>query len=67
MLKSSQLIRDRILSDNNFSLDIAKLLQIQQYSVKELAKRNSDKLVLYVVVQYYLEQGIALEDVFEKE
>jgi predicted XRE-type DNA-binding protein len=60
-------IREKILTDNDFSLDIAKLLGIQQYSVKELAKRNSDKLVLYHIVEFYKQKGFSIEDIFENE
>lgn len=66
-MKVSKEIREKILTDNDFSLDVAKLLGIQQYSAKVLAKRNSDKLAQYNCVEYYKESGFPLEDVFEKE
>ena len=65
MKKISELIIQLILNDNDFSLDVAKLLGIQQYSVKELAKRNSDKLANYHVVMFYLSKGYSLEQIFE--
>lgn len=67
MKKISKAIIEKILNDNDFSLDVAKVLQIQQYSVKELAKRNSDKLANYHVVELYKSKGFAVEDIFESE
>lgn len=66
-MKVSKIIREKIKDDNSFSLDVAKLLNVQQYSAKELAKRNSDKLALYHLVEYYKEQGFTIEEIFEAE
>jgi len=67
MKKISDAIVQEILNNNDFSLDVAKLLGIQQYSVKELAKRNSDKLANYHVVLYYQSKGFTLEEIFNQE
>lgn len=64
MKKISEKIRQMILTNNDFSLDVAKLLGIQQYSVKELAKRNSDKLANYHVVEFYKYKGYSLDEIF---
>lgn len=64
--KVSILIIDRILTDNEFSMQLASRLGIQQQSVKALAKRNSDKLTLYQAIQFYLEKGITENEIFDK-
>ncbi len=66
-MKVSKKIRKRILKENQFSLDVAKVLDIQQVSVRDLAKRNSDKLTIYSLVQFYKEQGYKEEEIFEEE
>jgi hypothetical protein len=53
MKKVSQLIILKILNENNFSIELAKILDIQQQSVLGLAKRNSNKLTLFIAVQFY--------------
>ena len=64
MNKVSKAIIKKILNDNIFSLEVAKILDIQQYSVKELAKRNSDKLGHYKCVEFYKSEGLTLEQIF---
>ena len=44
MQKVSKIIIDKILKENDFSIGLAKVLDIQQQSVLGLAKRNSNKL-----------------------
>lgn len=48
-MKVSKIILDKILTDNGFSAELASKLNLQQQSVIGLAKRNSDKLTLYVL------------------
>ncbi len=62
----SKEILNRILTENRFSLDVAKVLDIQQLSVIALAKRNSPKLTQYALVQFYKEQGYKESEIFEK-
>ena len=64
MKKVSELIIRKILEENNFSMELAKRLEIQQQSVLGLAKRNSNKLTLSVAVQFYKEKGFTEEDIF---
>ncbi|MBS9774721.1 MAG: hypothetical protein KGV59_06155 [Tenacibaculum sp.] len=65
MLKASKEIREKVLYDNEFSLRMAELLGIAQVSVKHLARRNSDKLTLAVLVKFYKEQGFTEEQIFD--
>ena len=68
MKQLSKKVRERIINDNDVSLDLAKILGVQQYSLKELVKRNSDKLVLYFLVMYYVEKlGYTIDEIFETE
>ena len=66
MSKVRQLIINRILKDNDFSMALAKKLGIQQQSVMGLARRNSSKLTLYDAIQLYKEYGFKEEDILLK-
>lgn len=66
-MKVSKEIIEKILTDNDFSMGLAKVLKIQQQSVIGLARRNSEKLTLYLAVLYYKEQGFTEEQIFEEE
>ena len=64
MKKVSVLILQKILNENNFSIELAKILDIQQQSVLGLAKRNSNKLTLFIAVQFYKEKGFTEDEIF---
>ena len=64
MKKVSELIILKILNENNFSIELAKILDIQQQSVLGLAKRKSNKLTLFIAVQFYKEKGFTEEQIF---
>lgn len=64
MKKVSELIIQKILQENNFSIELAKRLDVQQQSVLGLARRNSNKLTLYIAVQFYKEKGFTEEEIF---
>jgi hypothetical protein len=66
-MKVSRKIIKKILTDNLFSMELAKRLGIQQQSVMGLARRNSDKLSLYNAVQFYMEKGFSEIEIFEQE
>ena len=66
MKKVSDFIVQKILKENNFSMELAKILDIQQQSVLGLAKRNSNKLTLYVAVQFYKDKGFSEDEIFLK-
>lgn len=66
-MKVSELIIEKIKTDNDFSMGLAKVMKIQQQSVIGLANRNSLKLALYSAVIYYKEQGFTEDQIFEKE
>ena len=46
-MKVSKIIIEKILNDNNFSIELAKRLGNQQQSVLGLARRNSRNLTLW--------------------
>ena len=64
MQKVSKIIIDKILNENDFSIGLAKVLDIQQQSVLGLAKRNSNKLTLFIAIQYYKESGFTENEIF---
>ena len=63
-MKVSKIIIERILNDNNFSIELAKRLGNQQQSVLGLARRNSRNLTLWEAVLFYKEQGFSEEQIF---
>ncbi len=66
-MKVSKKIREKILTDNLFSTELAMKLGIQQQSLFGLAKRNSEKLTLYQAILFYKEKGFSEEQIFETE
>ncbi len=66
MNKVTKLIIDKINTDNDFSIELAKRIKKQQQTVKGLALRNSEKLTLYSAVMFYKELGYTEEQIFEK-
>ena len=64
MQKVSKIIIHKILNENDFSIGLAKVLDIQQQSVLGLAKRNSNKLTLFIAIKYYKEKGFTEEEIF---
>jgi len=64
MHKVSEKIIEKILSENAFCIELAKRLDIQQQSVLGLAKRNSNKLTLFIAVQFYKEKGFTENEIF---
>lgn len=65
MKKVNRVIIDKILNDNDFCMDLAKKLGLQQQSVIGLAKRNSDKLTLYEAILFYKSKGLVEREIFE--
>ena len=64
-MEVSELIIEKILNDNKFSMGLAGILGIQQQSVIGLAKRRSKNLRLYEAVLFYHEKGYTDEDIFK--
>ena len=65
-MKVSKIIIEKILSDNEFSIELAKRLGNQQQSVLGLARRNSRNLTLWEAVMFYKEKGFTEEQILEK-
>ena len=66
-MKVSKIIIEKILNDNEFSIELAKRLGNQQQSVLGLARRNSRNLTLWEAVMFYTEKGFTEEQIFEKD
>lgn len=64
-MEVSETIIEKILNDNNFSIELAKRLGNQQQSVLGLARRNSRNLTLWEAVMFYKEQGFTEEEIFK--
>lgn len=65
-MEVSEVIIEKNLKDNEFSMELAKRLDIQQQSALGLARRNSRNLTLWEAVMFYKEQGFTEEEFFKK-
>lgn len=61
-MKISSKITDRILKDNQFSLQLSYRVGRKQASVEKSARRFSDVLLLPVYTEFYKENGYTEED-----
>lgn len=59
----SDLCKEKIMSDNEISMHIALMLDIQQLSVRALVKRNSEKLIAYPIVMFFIEKGLTIDEI----
>ena len=67
-MKPSKKLVEKILSDNDFSLDIAKAVKdTTQYAIIIRAKRYSKLLLLAPFVEVYKAYGLSEEDIYAKE
>lgn len=66
-MNPSKKLIEKIKTDNDFSLDIAKELKVSQYAIITRAKRNSKLLLLAACMKVYKEYGLSEEDIYAKE
>lgn len=66
-MKPNRKLVQEILSNNVFSLELAKILNVKQNVILKRAERYSQLLLLEMCVKFYKEQGFTEEDIFEKE
>ena len=67
-MKPSKKLIEKILTDNDFSLDIAKAVKdTTQYAIITRAKRYSKLLLLAPFVEVYKAYGLSEEDIYAKE
>ena len=66
-MNPSKKLIEKIKTDNDFSLDIAKELKVSQYAIITRAKRNSKLLLLAPFVEVYKAYGLSEEDIYAKE
>lgn len=64
-MEVSEVIIKKILTNNEFSMELAKRLGIQQQSVLGLARRNSRNLTLWEAVMFYKEHGFSEKEIFK--
>lgn len=67
MKKVSGKIRQIILTDNDFSGELALRLKQKQQTVIAQARRNSKNLTLYEAVKFYKEKGFSENEIFEND
>lgn len=67
-MKPSKKLVEKILTDNDFSLDLAKAMKdTTQYAIITRAKRYSKLLLLAPFVEVYKAYGLSEEDIYAKE
>lgn len=66
-MKLNKEIINLIKTDNEFSLGLASVLKISQFSAQQLARRKSAKLRIYEAIEYYKSKGFTEENLFETE
>lgn len=62
----SKKITDKILDDNIFSLEVAKILNRTQQAVVLMAKNKSEKLLHHFLVEFYKKEGFTEDEIFER-
>lgn len=65
-MEVSEVIIEKILKDNEFSMELAKRLDVQQQTVLGNARKNSRNLKLWEAVMFYKERGFTEEEIFKK-
>lgn len=65
--KLTDKIKERICTDNQFSLDLSKVLDKRQDYIIKQAKVEETRhiLILYPSIEFYISQGYKLDDIFE--
>lgn len=67
-MKPSKKLVEKILTDNDFSLDLAKAMKdTTQYAIITRARRHSKLLLLAPFVEVYKAYGLSEEDIYAKE
>lgn len=66
-MKVSSKIRKKIINDNRFSLKAALTINLTQVAIQQQARRNSDKLTMVALVDFYKSEGFTEDEIFEKE
>ena len=66
-MRISDTITERILTDNDFSMELAKKIGIQQGSLLGSVRRNNNSrtLRLWEAVMFYKEQGYTEDEIFD--
>lgn len=66
-MRVSPLVLEKLTSDQKFRLNTALALDCGERNVMVLVERNSEKLANEKAVEYYLSQGLTLEDILERK
>lgn len=64
-MKISDFVVEKIKKENNFSIELAKILEVKQRSVINLAKRKSKNLTLWDAIMFYKKMGLSEEEIFQ--
>lgn len=65
-MRPTKKITEKILHDNEWSLQIALIMGVSQHTIKQQAQRQSVKLICSPLVDFYKERGYSLDEIIEK-
>ncbi|MCK0201316.1 hypothetical protein [Ornithobacterium rhinotracheale] len=65
-MKLKKVLKDRILNDNIFSLQLAMELNVRQEWVLKMAKKDSKTLLLPPSITFFKKNGYSEEEILEK-
>lgn len=66
-MKLSEKLKEKILTDNDFSLDLAKVMNVRQDWVLRAAKLGSNRLMLPDAAEVYRQYGFKDSEMFVKK
>lgn len=65
-MRISKKIQEKILSDNEFSLDLAKSVKRSQPAIKAQATRLSRELLGWEHLEFYVKKGFGIDEIFDR-
>lgn len=61
----SKEIRDKIIKDNSFSLELSMILDIRQVSLFRAVERNSRTLLKKECIDFYIRNGFSEKQIYD--
>lgn len=65
-MKISKKICQKILNDNEFSLELAQELKKAQSTIKAQATRESKELIAWKNIEFYIKKGFDIDEIFDR-
>lgn len=61
----SEQILEKLLTDNDFSLELAKVCKVTQWAIIQRVKRKSKTLLLPECIEFYKKYGLENHQIFD--